>query len=125
EKYFASNAGQCGVAAVLARRKGAPTGTKGLSLFLVPWRKEDGSVNNLHVRRLKDKLGVRAVPSAEVVLDGSKAYLVGDPAKGFYYMMEALNLSRVCNAVASLGIMKRALKEAYEYAKWRDAFGQK
>lgn len=125
EKYFASNAGQCGVAAVLARRKGAPAGTKGLSLFLVPWRTEDGSVNNLHVRRLKDKLGVRAVPSAEVVLDGSKAYLVGDPAKGFYYMMEALNLSRVCNAVASLGIMKRALKEGYEYANWRDAFGQK
>ncbi|MBB6453876.1 alkylation response protein AidB-like acyl-CoA dehydrogenase [Salirhabdus euzebyi] len=125
EKYFASNAGQCGVAAVLARMKGSPSGTKGLSLFLVPWKREDGRNNQITVRRLKDKLGVKAVPSAEIILEGSKGYLVGDPKQGFYYMMEALNLSRVCNAIASLGIMKRALDEGYEYAKWRDAFGQK
>lgn len=125
EKYFASNAGQCGVAAVLARIEGSEPGTKGLSLFLVPWRKEDGSINDIQVRRLKDKLGVRAVPSAEIVFEGSRAYLVGDPKKGFYYMMEALNLSRVCNAIASVGIMKRALKEAHEYAGWREAFGNK
>lgn len=125
EKYFASNAGQCGVAAVLARIEGSEPGTKGLSLFLVPWRKEDGSINDIQVRRLKDKLGVRAVPSAEIVFEGSKAYLVGDPKKGFYYMMEALNLSRVCNAIASVGIMKRALKEAHGYADWREAFGNK
>ncbi|MBU5341583.1 acyl-CoA dehydrogenase family protein [Caldifermentibacillus hisashii] len=123
EKYFASNAGQCGVAAVLARIDGNGPGTKGLSLFLVPWRKEDGSLNHIQVRRLKDKLGVRAVPSAEIEFDGAKAYLVGDEKKGFYYMMEALNLSRVCNAIASLGIMKRALKESMEYADWRSAFG--
>jgi acyl-CoA dehydrogenase len=125
EKYFASNAGQCGVAAVLARITGSKPGTKGLSLFLVPWKLEDGKINHIQVRRLKDKLGVRAVPSAEIVFEGAKAYLVGDPKKGFYYMMEALNLSRVCNAAASLGIMKRALKEAYQYTNWREAFGQK
>ncbi|WAA09178.1 acyl-CoA dehydrogenase family protein [Fervidibacillus albus] len=125
EKYFASNAGRCGVAACLARIEGNEPGTKGLSLFLVPWRKEDGSLNHIQVRRLKDKLGVRAVPSAEIVFDGSTAYLIGDPKKGFYYMMEALNLSRVSNAIASVGIMKRALKEAYAYADWREAFGNK
>lgn len=123
EKYFASNAGQCGVAAVLARIEGSEPGTKGLSLFLVPWRKEDQSINHIQIRRLKDKLGVRAVPSAEIVFEGAKGYLVGDAKRGFYYMMEALNLSRVCNAVASLGIMKRALKESIEYANWRSAFG--
>jgi len=125
EKYFASNAGQCGVAAVLARIDGNIKGTKGLSLFLVPWRKEDGSLNGIRVRRLKDKLGVRAVPSAEIVFDGAISYLLGDAEKGFYYMMEALNLSRVCNAVASVGIMKRALKESLEYANKREAFGHK
>ncbi|SET21601.1 Acyl-CoA dehydrogenase [Salinibacillus kushneri] len=125
EKYFASNSGQCGVAAVLARMKGSKSGTKGLSLFLIPWKQDDGSNNHIKVRRLKDKLGVRAVPSAEIELEGSKAYLVGEADKGFYYMMEALNLSRVCNATASTGIMKRALKEGYEYAGQRDAFGQK
>lgn len=125
EKYFASNAGMCGVAMVLARKEGAPSGTKGLTLFAVPWRKEDGKLNGIKIRRLKDKLGVRAVPSAEVEFDGAEAFVVGDPAKGFYYMMEALNLSRVCNTVASLGIMRRAYREAREYALNRDAFGKK
>ncbi|WP_417897954.1 acyl-CoA dehydrogenase family protein [Bacillus haimaensis] len=123
EKYFASNAGQCGVAMVLARMEGAPLGTKGLSLFAVPWRREDGSLNGIQIRRLKDKLGVRAVPSAEVVFEGAEAYLVGEPSKGIYYMMEALNLSRVCNAVASIGIMRRAYVEAREYAGNRHTFG--
>ncbi|MCM3125490.1 MULTISPECIES: acyl-CoA dehydrogenase family protein [unclassified Mesobacillus] len=125
EKYFASNAGMCGVAMVLARKEGAPTGTKGLTLFAVPWRKDDGKLNGIKIRRLKDKLGVRAVPSGEVEFEGAEAYVVGDPTKGFYYMMEALNLSRVCNTVASLGIMRRAYREAREYALKRDAFGKK
>ncbi|PLR96104.1 isovaleryl-CoA dehydrogenase [Bacillus sp. T33-2] len=123
EKYFASNAGACGVAMVLARREGAQSGTKGLSLFLVPWKTDDGILNSLEIRRLKDKLGVRAVPSGEVVFHGSEAYLVGDADKGFYYMMEALNLSRVCNAVASVGIMQRAFLEAKKYAFSRKTFG--
>lgn len=125
EKYFASNAGMCGVAMVLARMPGAPKGTKGLTLFAVPWRNEDGSLNNLRIRRLKDKLGVRAVPSGEVEFDGSIAYVVGDPKKGIYYMLEALNLSRICNAVASVGIMRRAFLESKYYLSNREAFGQR
>ncbi|GAE33364.1 acyl-CoA dehydrogenase family protein [Halalkalibacter akibai] len=125
EKYFASNAGMCGVVAVLARLEDAPSGTKGLSLFLMPWKKSDGTNNHLQIRRLKDKLGVRAVPSAEVVLEGSEAYLIGEADQGFYYMMEALNLSRVCNAIASVGIMRRAYNEACNYTQHREAFGKK
>lgn len=125
EKYFASNAGMAGVAMVLARIDGAQVGSRGLTLFAVPWRREDGSLNGISIRRLKDKLGVRAVPSGEVEFDGAIAYVVGDKANGLKYMMEALNLSRICNAVASLGIMRRALNEASEYAHRRDAFGQK
>lgn len=125
EKYFASNAGQCGVAMVLARKEGAKEGTRGLTLFAVPWKQDNGELNHLRIRRLKDKLGVRAVPSGEVEFDGSVAYVVGDESKGFYYMMEALNLSRICNAVASSGIMKRAYEEAKQYAMAREAFGQK
>lgn len=125
EKYFASNAGMSGVAMVLARIEGAQEGSKGLTLFAVPWRRDDGSLNGISIRRLKDKLGVRAVPSGEVEFDGAIAYVVGDKTQGLKYMMEALNLSRICNAVASLGIMRRALTEASDYAKRRDAFGQK
>lgn len=125
EKYFASNAGMAGVAMVLARMEGSAEGSRGLSLFAVPWRQDDGSLNGIKIRRLKDKLGVRAVPSGEVEFDGALAYVVGDPKKGFYYMMEALNLSRICNAVASLGIMRRAFNEALMYAERRNAFGKK
>lgn len=124
EKYFASNSGMCGVTMVLARMEGSGKGTKGLSLFAVPWRNDDGSLNGIHIRRLKDKLGVRAVPSAEVEFNGANAYLVGEPDRGIYYMMEALNLSRICNAVASIGIMRRAYLEARNYAFHREAFGQ-
>lgn len=125
EKYFASNAGMAGVAMVLARIDGAQSGSRGLTLFAVPWRDESGELNGISIRRLKDKLGVRAVPSGEVEFDGALAYVVGDSATGLKYMMEALNLSRICNAVASVGIMRRALTEAHEYAESRDAFGRK
>ncbi|HWL11841.1 MAG TPA: acyl-CoA dehydrogenase family protein [Ureibacillus sp.] len=124
EKYFASNAGMCGVAMVLARMPNAASGSKGLTLFAVPWKKEDGSTNGLRIRRLKDKLGVRAVPSGEVEFDGAIGYVVGDPSKGIYYMLEALNLSRICNAIASVGIMRRAFLEAKHYVSNRQAFGQ-
>lgn len=125
EKYFASNAGMAGVAMVLARIEGAQAGSRGLTLFAVPWKGEDGKPNGLSIRRLKDKLGVRAVPSGEVEFDGAIAYTIGDPTKGFYYMMEALNLSRICNAVASIGIMRRALLESIAYATRRNAFGKR
>lgn len=123
EKYFASNAGACGVAMVLARMEGAPMGTKGLSLFLVPWE-ENREASKLRIRRLKNKLGVRAVPSAEVEFENAAGYLVGEENKGFYYMIEALNLSRVSNAVASLGIMRRAYLEAKSYSMKRESFGK-
>ena len=125
EKYFASNAGMAGVAMVLARIEGAQDGSRGLTLFAVPWRTEGGKLNGLRIRRLKDKMGVRAVPSGEVEFDGAIAYVVGDQTKGFYYMMEALNLSRICNAVASIGIMRRALLESKAYATRRNAFGNR
>jgi acyl-CoA dehydrogenase len=121
EKFFASNAGAM-VATVLARVNERP-GTKGLGLFLVPWIKPDGQRNNIFIRRLKEKLGVNAVPSAEVLLEGAEGYLIGDAENGFKYMAEALNISRICNAVASVGIMRRAFYEAKYYAGYRKAFG--
>lgn len=99
-------------------------GSKGLTLFAVPWRKEDGTANHLRIRRLKDKLGVRAVPSGEVEFEGALAYVVGEQNKGIYYMLEALNLSRICNAVASIGIMRRGFLEAKHYVTNRHAFGK-
>ncbi|WP_054949948.1 acyl-CoA dehydrogenase family protein [Numidum massiliense] len=123
EKFFASNAGAM-VATVLARVNRDRPGTRGLGLFLVPWVKPDGTRNSVYVRRLKEKLGVNAVPSAEVILEEAEGYLIGEADQGFKYMAEALNISRICNAVASVGIMRRAFYEAVHYAKARNAFGR-
>src|SRR6516165_3568681 len=74
EKWFCSNA-DAAVAMVLARPEGAPAGTRGLALFLVPRRLDDGSPNRYRIVRLKDKLGTRSMASGEIAFAGATAYL--------------------------------------------------
>lgn len=122
DKYFASNAG-AELAVVAARPEGAPPGVRGLALFLVPKRREDGSLNYF-LRRLKDKIATRSVPTGEVELRGSEGFLLGEPEQGVYLILEVLNVSRVANAVGSVGLMQRCLAEALEFAEKRVAFGK-
>ncbi len=122
EKWFCSNLdAECIL--TLARRPGAPDGTEGLSLFLVPRRKEDGERNDYYFRRLKNKLGTRSVPTGEVEFRGTEAYLVGEPDRGFRYMAEMLNMERLHNAMASAGVIGRAALESKVHAANREAFG--
>ncbi len=123
EKWFCSNIDAEGTL-VLARRPDAPDGTEGLSLFLVPHTKRDGSLNDQLYRRLKDKLGTISVPTGEVELRGAEGYLVGETEAGFREMTEMLNLERLSNAMASVGIVGRALLEAKVHAANREAFGR-
>jgi len=123
EKWFASNA-DAPVALALARPEGASPGTAGLALFLVPRTLPDGRRNSYRIRRLKEKLGVIAVPSGEVLLEGAEAFLISGPGTGFKHMMEAINLSRVMNAIGSAGIARRAFLEAVIYTSHRVAFGR-
>lgn len=123
EKWFCSNA-DAGVALVLARPEGAPGGTRGLSLFLMPRVLPDGTPNRYRILRLKDKLGTRDMPTAEIVLEGATAYLVGDPQRGFVQMADMINLSRLSNGVRAAGLMRRALTEALFVARRRVAFGK-
>lgn len=122
EKWFASNAG-APLALVLARAAGDPPGTAGLSLFLVPRTLPDGRRNAVRIRRLKEKLGTHAVATGELLLEGAEGFLVGERGRGFKYMVEGLNLSRLCNAVGSTAIMRRAFLEAATYTHRRIAFG--
>lgn len=122
EKWFCSNA-DADLALVLARPEGAPEGTKGLGLFLMPRRLPDGSDNAFRIVRLKDKLGTRSMASGEIVLEGARAWLVGAPGDGFRQMAEMVNQSRLSNAVRSAGMMRRALHEALAVADGRAAFG--
>ena len=123
EKWFCSNVdGE--LALVLARPDDAPAGTRGLGLFLLPHWLPDGSLNGVRIDRLKDKLGVRSMPSGEVVLDGAKAELVGKLDAGFKQMAEMLNLSRLWNALCSVSGMRRAIHESTEYLRARKTFGK-
>lgn len=120
EKWFASN---CDAdATLILARTGENTGTKGLSLFYLPRTLSDGSRNRVTIRRLKDKLGVRAVASGELILKNAVGYLIGKEQEGFKMMAEALNVSRMCTATGSLAISQRAYSETVSYTLERHTF---
>jgi len=121
EKWFCSNV-DSGAALVLARRPDAPDGTEGLSLFLVAREDKEGNPTKYRIRRLKDKLGTRSVPTGEVVFEGAEAYLVGEPENGFKQMSDMLNMERLYNAVGACGGMGRALLESKVHAANREVF---
>ncbi|HXY23473.1 MAG TPA: acyl-CoA dehydrogenase family protein [Candidatus Acidoferrum sp.] len=123
EKYFTSNAG-AELAVVAARPEGGPAGVHGLALFLVPRYRRDGSLNYF-IRRLKDKIATRSVPTGEVELRDSEGYLLGAADAGIYLILEVLNLSRIANSVVSVALAQRAMADALEYAECRSAFGKK
>jgi alkylation response protein AidB-like acyl-CoA dehydrogenase len=123
DKWFCSNA-DAGLALVLARPEGAPAGTRGLSLFLLPRSLPDGTANRHAIQRLKEKLGTRGMPSGEIKLEGALAWLVGDPQQGFKQMTDMINMSRLSNGMRAAGMMRRALTEALFVARRRVAFGR-
>jgi acyl-CoA dehydrogenase len=122
QKWFCSHA-DADVAVMLARPRGAAPGTKGLGLFALPRRLEDGSRNGYRIVRLKDKLGTRSMASGEIIFEGATAYLVGDVHRGFKQMMEQVNLSRLSHGVRAAAMMRRCLNEALAAARGRRAFG--
>lgn len=122
DKYFCSNVG-AELAVVAARPQGAPEGVRGVALFLVPREREDGSLN-YHIRRMKDKIGTRSVPTGEVELRESEGYLLGTAEAGIYLVLEVLNCSRVANSVGSVALIQRAIAEAETFATHRIAFGK-
>ena len=73
---------------LLARPQGAVGGTRGVGLFLMPRRLDDGSPNHYRIVRLKDKLGTRSMASGEIKLEGAIAYAVGKLDRGFVQMAE-------------------------------------
>ncbi len=123
QKWFCSHA-DADVAVMLARPRGAPPGTRGLGMFALPRRLEDGSRNSYRIVRLKDKLGTRSMASGEIVLDGATAYLVGDASAGFKQMMQQVNLSRLSHGVRAAAMMRRCLNESLAAARGRKAFGR-
>ncbi len=124
DKWFCSNP-DAGLAMVLARPEGGDGGTRGLSLFLLPRHRPDGSKNAYRILRLKSKLGTKSMASGEVALEGATAFLVGEEGKGFKHMTDMINNSRLSNGMRSAGLMRRAVNEALFIARNRTAFGKR
>ncbi|MER3453413.1 MAG: DNA alkylation response protein, partial [Acidimicrobiia bacterium] len=132
-KWFVSNVN--GVAfVVLAKPVGAEDATRGVAPFLVLRRRRDGSPNGVIVRRLKDKLGTKGVPSGEVELVDAEGFVLaptsgGDgragDGRGLARMMQMTNGARLGVAMMGLGCARRALVEAICYARAREAFGRR
>lgn len=123
DKWFCSNV-SADLILTLARPKGSPSGTRGLGLFLVPRKLEDGTRNAYTIHRLKDKLGTRSMATGEATFNGAQAYLVGRLERGFVQMTEMINLTRIWSAISSLAAMRRCYLEALTYARGRNAFGR-
>jgi alkylation response protein AidB-like acyl-CoA dehydrogenase len=124
EKWFCSVA-DAGLFVVSARPEGAPAGTKGLGLFLVP-RLIDGRPNGFALRRLKGKLGTRSMATGEIEFDGALGEAIGPLQDGFRNLVGiVLDTSRVHNALAACGLMRRALVEAHGFARHRLAFDRR
>ncbi|MBY4898584.1 acyl-CoA dehydrogenase family protein [Cupriavidus sp. AU9028] len=122
-KWFTSaTTGQMALA--LARPEGAGPGSRGLSLFLLELRKADGSWNGIEVRRLKDKLGTRALPTAEIDLRGAIAVPVGEIGAGVGKLGGLLNIARLWASWGGPAGVGHLLDLARGYAPKREVFGK-
>lgn len=121
-KWFTS-ATSSQMALTLARPEGNDPGGRGLALFYVETRDAHGRLQNITVNRLKDKLGTRKVPTAELTLDGVPAWPVTELANGVRNIVPMLHLTRTWNSISAAAFMRRGLALARDYARKRVAFG--
>jgi alkylation response protein AidB-like acyl-CoA dehydrogenase len=121
-KWFTS-AATSQMTITLARPEGNGPGGRGLALFYLETRDESGRLQNIVVHRLKDKLGTRKVPTAELTLEGTPAIPIVGTENGIRHIAPMLNVTRTWNTVMAVAGMRRAIALARDYAKKRRAFG--
>lgn len=123
EKWFTS-ATTSQMAMTLARIEGAPAGSKGLSLFYLELRDHEGRLQNIRVNRLKEKLGTKALPTAELSLEGTPAKLMGGEGGGVKRIATLFNITRLYNSCCAVASMRRCLVLLRDYSTKRSAFGK-
>ncbi len=116
-KWFCS-APMCDLFLVLAQ---APAG---LTCFLLPRVRPDGSRNTMRIQRLKDKLGNRSNASAEVEFDAALAWQVGAAGRGVPTIIEMVSATRLDCVLGSAAAMRQGCVAAVHHASWRQAFGK-
>jgi alkylation response protein AidB-like acyl-CoA dehydrogenase len=109
---------------VLARVPGAPEGSKGISLFLVPkfLPTADGKVgerNPITCGAIEEKMGIHGNSTCQMNLDGAKGWIIGQPNKGLNAMFVFMNAARLGVGMQSLGLTEVAYQNALVYAKDR------
>tara|TARA_B100000700_G_scaffold143303_1_gene159287 strand:+ start:142 stop:1902 length:1761 start_codon:yes stop_codon:yes gene_type:complete len=109
---------------VLARVPGSPSGTKGISLFLVPKFvvKEDGSIgprNGVNTGSIETKMGIKGSPTCVLNFENATGYMIGPENKGLSSMFTMMNLERIVVGIQGLGISETAYQNALAYAKER------
>ena len=114
-KWFMS-APMCDAFLVLAQAD------EGLSCFLMPRFRPDGSINAIQFQRLKDKLGNRSNASSEVEFVDAYGIRVGDEGKGIRTIIQMVQLTRQDCAIASAGLMRSGLAHALHHARHRSVF---
>jgi putative acyl-CoA dehydrogenase len=99
-------------------------GEEKLSLFYVELRDKNGDLQNIQINRLKDKMGTKALPTAELTLIGTPATLVGESGKGVKTIATLFNITRLYNACCAVGYMRRGIALSKDYSNKRVAFGK-
>jgi alkylation response protein AidB-like acyl-CoA dehydrogenase len=124
QKWFCSNL-TADYWMVTGRLPDGPADHRGIGLFCVP-RTWEGSPNGWVLQRLKDKLGTRALPTAEITFDGARGWPVGPVDGGLKNTVAiVLTTSRIYNTLAAAGGRRRGTREARAYASFRRTFGQR
>ena len=116
-KWFCS-APMCDAFLVIAQAPG------GLSCFLLPRVLDDGTRNQFHIQRLKDKLGNRSNASSEIELDGAWAVMIGEEGRGVRTIIEMVNHTRLDCIIGSASLMRQAVAQAMHHTDHRSAFGR-
>ncbi|CAL1261840.1 unnamed protein product [Larinioides sclopetarius] len=125
-KWF-SSASDANIAITLARIIKNPEKSKtenGLTMFCVETRNSQGQLNNIQMVKLKNKLGTRGLPTAELLLDGSVAYKMSQEGRGIASISHMLNITRVHNSISCVSYMRKILLLSRDYSRKRVAFGK-
>ena len=102
----------------------AKTEQDGLACFFVPRWREDGTKNNIHVQRLKDKVGNRSNSSSEVEFQEAWGIMIGEAGRGIPTIIEMANYTRLTCSVGSTAMLRQALVQCLTYTRQRKAFGK-
>ncbi len=116
-KYFVS-APMCDAFLVLAQAGG------GLSCFLLPRWRPDGSKNPLQIQRLKNKMGNVANASSETELRGAYAWMIGEEGRGVATILKMVSMTRFDCMIGSASGMRQAAVQALHHCAQRSAFGK-